>query len=144
MFKLKNDITQFALTELRNTIMHSTRSWKRQQSLNKKVLWEMDKDNQRPTLESENPKTQSKTALNNTIANSCNLYVIYTNAGNLIKACVCYFLSSFYFFIKWQAFKNYEKCFLFHLKSSFHSQVIPIFVIFCLPFHTFQIQNDKW
>ena len=60
----------------------------------------MDKDNQRPTLESENPKTQSKTALNNTIANSCNLYVIYTNAGNLIKACVCYFLSSFYFFIK--------------------------------------------
>ena len=36
------------------------------------------------------------------------------------------------------------KFFLFHLKSSFHSQDIQIFVIFSLPFHTFQIQKDKW
>ena len=28
-----------------------------------------------------------------------------------------------------------EKCFLFHLKSSFHSQDIQIFVFFPLPFH---------
>ena len=27
----------------------------------------------------------------------------------------------FYFFTNWYPFKNYEKCFLFHLKSSFHS-----------------------
>ena len=36
-----------------------------------------------------------------------------------VKACVRYFLSNFYFFMKWWVFKNYEKCFLFHLKSSF-------------------------
>ena len=46
----------------------------------------------------------------------------------VFKACVCYFLSNFYFFTKWQPFKNYEKCFLFYLKSSFHSSVIQIFV----------------
>ena len=40
--------------------------------------------------------------------------------------------------------KNYEKCFLFHLKSSFHSRDIQIFVIFSLPFHTVQIQKGKW
>ena len=37
-----------------------------------------------------------------------------------------------------------EKCFLFHLKNSFCSQDIQIFVIFYPPFHTFQIQKDKW
>ena len=37
------------------------------------------------------------------------------------------------------ALKNYEKCFLFHQKSSFCSQDIQIFVIFSLPFQTFQI-----
>ena len=35
------------------------------------------------------------------------------------------------------------KCFLFHLKSSFRSRDIQIFVIFYLPFNTFQIQKDK-
>ena len=34
----------------------------------------------------------------------------------------------FYFFTKWQPFKNYEKCFLFHWKSSSHSRDIQIFV----------------
>ena len=34
--------------------------------------------------------------------------------------------------------------FLFQLKSSFCSQDIQIFVIFFFPFHTFQIQKDKW
>ena len=37
-----------------------------------------------------------------------------------------------------------EKCFLFHLKSSFCSRDIQIFVIFSLLFHTFQIQKGKW
>ena len=59
------------------------------------------------------------------------------------KACVLYFLSNFYFFIKWQAFKNYEKCFLFDLKSSFGSRDIQIFVFFFL-FHIFQIQKGKF
>ena len=36
----------------------------------------------------------------------------------------------FYFSTKWQSFKNYEKYFLFHLKSSFHSGDIQIFVFF--------------
>ena len=34
--------------------------------------------------------------------------------------------------------------FYFNLKSSFRSEDIQIFVIFSLPFHTFQIQKDKW
>ena len=36
--------------------------------------------------------------------------------------------------------RNYEKCFLFQLKSS---RDIQIFVIFSIPFHTFQIQRDN-
>ena len=40
--------------------------------------------------------------------------------------------------------KNYKKCFLFHRKRSFRSRDIQIFVIFSLPFYTFQIQKDKW
>ena len=53
-----------------------------------------------------------------------------------VKACVRYFLSNLYFFTKWWHFKNCEKCFLFHLKSSFHSWDIQLFVIFPHPFHT--------
>ena len=62
----------------------------------------------------------------------------------VVKACVCYFLSNFDCFTKWSPFKNYEKRFLFYLKNSFHSWDIQIFVNFSLPFHTFQIQKDKW
>ena len=46
----------------------------------------------------------------------------------MFKAFVCYFLSNFYFFHQMIALKNYEKCFLFHLKSSFHSRDIQLFV----------------
>ena len=42
--------------------------------------------------------------------------------------CVRYFLQIFYFFTKWSPFKNYEKCFLFHLKSCFRSLDIKVFV----------------
>ena len=38
------------------------------------------------------------------------------------------------FFTKWWPFKNYERCFLFRIKSSFHSWDIHIFVI--VPFST--------
>ena len=61
----------------------------------------------------------------------------------MFKACVRYFLENIYFFTKWYLFKT-EKCFLFHPKSFFCSRDIQIFVIFFLPFHTFQIQKNKW
>ena len=38
------------------------------------------------------------------------------------------FFIKFLFFTKLQPFKNYEKCFLFHLKTSFRSRDIQIFV----------------
>ena len=41
----------------------------------------------------------------------------------IFKASVRYFLSNFYFFSKRYAFKNYEKRFLFHVKSSFVLQI---------------------
>ena len=50
-----------------------------------------------------------------------------------LKACVHYFLSNFYFLTKWCPFKNYEKCFLFHLKISFRSRDIQFFVFLSFP-----------
>ena len=44
--------------------------------------------------------------------------------NNLFKACVRYFLSIFIFSPNDSPLKNYEKCFLFHLKSSFGSRDI--------------------
>ena len=61
----------------------------------------------------------------------------------LFRACVRYFLSNFYFSPKDGPSKTMKSVFLFHLKSSFGSRDIQIFVIFSLPFHTFQIQKDK-
>ena len=46
------------------------------------------------------------------------------------KAYVCYFLSNFCFFNQMIAFKNYEKCFLFHLKRFVRSWDFQTFVIF--------------
>ena len=69
---------------------------------------------------------------------------IHNDHQKYLKACVRYFSSNFYFFTKWKPFKNCEKRFLFYLKSSFCSQDIQFFVFFSLPFHTFQIQKDKW
>ena len=40
--------------------------------------------------------------------------------------------------------KTMKKCFLFHRKSSFLFRDFQIFVIFSLPFRTFQIQKGKW
>ena len=52
----------------------------------------------------------------------------------LLKTCVHYFLSNFYFSPNDSPSKT-EKCFLFHLKSSFHSWDIQIFVFpFCTLF----------
>ena len=40
--------------------------------------------------------------------------------------------------------ESVKNVFLFHLKISFRSQDIQVFEVFSLPFHTFQIQKDKW
>ena len=64
--------------------------------------------------------------------------------NGILKLVSAIFYQFFYFFIKWKAFKNFEKCFLFHLKSFFRSRDIQIFPIFSLPFYTFQIQKGKW
>ena len=67
-------------------------------------------------------------------------FPLYYYTSHNLKVCVCYFLSIFCFFPS----KTIKKCFSFHLKSSFRPQGIKIFVIFLLPFHTFQILKDKW
>ena len=47
------------------------------------------------------------------ICNGCHdLSVLYLKVG----------LSLLFYLLPLKTFKNYEKCFLFHLKSSFHSQ----------------------
>ena len=46
--------------------------------------------------------------------------------------------ANFHFFTEWQILNNYEKCFLFHLKSSFSSQDILISVFPPSPFHCFR------
>ena len=50
----------------------------------------------------------------------------------------------FLFFHQIIVLQKLWKVFLFHLKSSFHSQDFQIFLIFSLSFHNFQIQKDKW
>ena len=66
-------------------------------------------------------------------------------AGNkrVLKLVSATFLSNFSFFTKWQPFKNYEKCFLFHLKSSFRSWDIQIFVIFFPSFPHFPDTKEQ-
>ena len=58
------------------------------------------------------------------------------------------FFIKFLFFTKWWSFKNYEKCFLFHLKNFFHSRDIQIFVfssapVFPLVSHCFRGWSKK-
>ena len=49
----------------------------------KRYVRGMDVHKQRPTLESENPETQSKRTLNYSSANSCNLSIMYINAEKM-------------------------------------------------------------
>ena len=51
------------------------------------------------------------------------LYTFLFLFSQMMKACAHYFL----FFTKWQLFRNYEKCDLFHLKASFSSRNVQIF-----------------
>ena len=73
-----------------------------------------------------------------------NVYIFHDVKTDLFfKACVRYFLSNFIFSPNDSPLKT-EKYFLFHLKSSFRSRDIQIFLIFSLSLHNFQIQKDKW
>ena len=65
------------------------------------------------------------------------IVVFFTNLK--LKSAI-YQIFIFHFFF----FENYKKYFLFHRKSSFCSPDIQIFVICSFPFHTFQVQKDKW
>ena len=71
------------------------------------------------------------------------MHIVNYGIAPYYKACVRYFLSNFYFPPYDSPLKTMKKCFLFHLKSSFRSRDIQIFVIFSLPFHIFRIQKDK-
>ena len=61
---------------------------------------------------------------------------VWSFIGNNLKLVSAIFLSNFYLSPK-DSPSKYEKGFLFHLKSSFRSQDIQIFVFFPRPFHTF-------
>ena len=61
-----------------------------------------------------------------------------------VKLVYTIFFIIFLFFSPSDSPSKTEKCFSFHPKSSFCSWDIQIFVISPLPFHTFQIQKDKW
>ena len=55
----------------------------------------------------------------------------YSRSFRKIKACVRYFVSNFYLSPNdryFSPFKNYEKCFSFHLESSFRSRDIQVFL----------------
>ena len=60
----------------------------------------------------------------------------YSRSFRKIKACVRYFVSNFYLSPSdryFSPFKNYEKCFSFHLKSSFRSRDIQALVFSSSP-----------
>ena len=42
--------------------------------------------------------------------------------NDLLKGCVCYIFADLFFKSKLEHLSNWERCFLFHFKSSFHSQ----------------------
>ena len=73
---------------------------------------------------------------------SCGTVQLEKTYSCILKGCVSYFLSNFYFFTIDSPSKTMKNVFI-SLKSSFRSQDIQIFVIFSHPFHTFQIQKDK-
>ena len=70
----------------------------------------------------------------------CLLYAYFLKHLSL-KLVSAIFYDFFYFFHQMK--KNYEKCFLFDLKSPFRFRDIQFFVIFSIPFPTFQIQKYK-
>ena len=72
-----------------------------------------------------NPLSANPTKWSNTLKQFVHLFDHFVILG--LKACVRYFLSIFYFFIKWYAFKNYEKCFFISSKKLFSFSRYSIF-----------------
>ena len=68
----------------------------------------------------------------------------FFNSASVLAKFLKFVSTIFYQIFIFSPNDNYEKCFLFHIKSSFRSRDIQIFVIFSLLFHTFHIQIDKW
>ena len=79
-FKLKDSIYSISIDKTKegpNAFKMLLKEKKELEQNDQKIFRGMDVHNQRPTLGSENPKTQSKTTLNNSRANSCNLCYVY-------------------------------------------------------------------
>ena len=62
---------------------------------------------------------------------------------NFLSLCPLFFVK-FLFFHQTIALQKLWKMFFISSKTPFVLQIFKLFVIFSLPFHTFQIQNDKW
>ena len=73
-----------------------------------------------------------------------NIYLNKLLISQVLKLVSAIFYEFFIFLPNDSPSKTVKNVFLFHLKSSFCSWDIQIFVIFPLPFHTFQIQKNKW
>ena len=54
---------------------------------------------------------------------------------DIFKGCVLYIFTSLFFKSKLEHLPNWERCFLFHFKSSFHSQENQILEFYILKFH---------
>ena len=54
---------------------------------------------------------------------------------NRIKGCVCYIFASLFFKFKLEHLSNWERCFLFHFRSSFRFQKNQILEFYILKFH---------
>ena len=75
------------------------------------------------------------------------LFLLFNNLFCIIvlfKPVSAIFYQIFVFPSNYSPSKTMKSVFYFIKKSSFHSRDIQTFVIFSLPFHTFQIQKDKW
>ena len=63
---------------------------------------------------------------------------------NRFKLVSAIFYQIFIFLPNDSPLKTMKNVFYFVSKAFFHSRDIQIFVIFALPYHTFQIEKSKW
>ena len=69
--------------------------------------------------------------------------IINMQQKTYVKGCVRYIFCHALYFIKRKVLKNEEKCFLFRVKSSFHSRDILVFVALLHLLQSFQIQSGN-
>ena len=60
-------------------------------------------------------------------AKSNKIFYLYVDWLTILKS-DCHLQQKLFYLLHWKPFKNNEKCFFFHLKSSFRSQYIKIFM----------------